>query len=389
MVLALLLTDLFFVVRFVDMPYPGAAPPDPEVSPAAAWLKQNAPNDRPYRIWGLGDPYGRRQPELLLARTNRVHGIASISTYGPFQNPAHAHFLGFRIFGTNRDWRWLLGRNDLLAACGVRYVLVEAGGEFDTAIQAPRRKIEAEETLPCDSWTLAHAKRRGDVMVFRTPWLWRPGEAKQRIPVEPNTAYRLSMDLRAPHGGAAGYLQVDLQDAEARADYGKPPAAMVVAPEQIGEDDWRRFEWTFPPAGEMCDEAVVRIFTFSERPIEVRNLRIGACVEDNDAPRKAGYRRVASLPALRAGDPEIRIYENTSLIPPGEVAAMTPEQIEAIKWSPAPPQAVPEMGVSPSSAGPGYWLWRATLPAAGAYLLVILGMRIRRNRTGTRPISGG
>lgn len=131
MLIAMLLLDLSTVGPFVDAPAAGKpGPSNPDVSPAAAWLREHAPKDESYRVWGLGDPYRRRQAELLLSRTNVVQGIASISTYGPFQTAAHANELGFEIYGTNRDRRGLLNRPDLLAAYDVRYILAEADSQY-------------------------------------------------------------------------------------------------------------------------------------------------------------------------------------------------------------------------------------------------------------------
>lgn len=143
--LLLLLADLSAVVPFVDAPRTaGPGPCNPEVSPAAAWLREHAPKNVPWRVWGLGDPYGRRQAELLLPRTNVIQGIASLSTYGPFQTPAHAERLGFEIYGTHPHWQEMLARGDRLSAWGVRYLLVEAGGKYERSL----RKILAQPNPP-------------------------------------------------------------------------------------------------------------------------------------------------------------------------------------------------------------------------------------------------
>ncbi|MHC4294346.1 MAG: hypothetical protein ACYSTL_02040, partial [Planctomycetota bacterium] len=108
--IAVLLIDLFFITRFVDVPASGTKAPDPERSPAGDWLKHNAV-DEPYLIWGLSNSYHHRPAELLLPKTAPALGFATIAGYGPFQSPAHAHLLGFRIFGTNRNWERLIRTN--------------------------------------------------------------------------------------------------------------------------------------------------------------------------------------------------------------------------------------------------------------------------------------
>ncbi|MBN1554879.1 MAG: hypothetical protein JXA11_09040 [Phycisphaerae bacterium] len=145
MLIALLVVDLATVAPFVDAPSSrGPGPSDPEISPAADWLRKHAPNDEFYRVWGLGDPYGRRQAELLLPRTNVIQKIPSISTYGPFQTAGHVEVLGFKIYGTNSDWRGLLRRPDQLADYHVRYILAEAESQYDQYL----REAESNLKLP-------------------------------------------------------------------------------------------------------------------------------------------------------------------------------------------------------------------------------------------------
>ncbi|MBN1941963.1 MAG: hypothetical protein JW849_01600, partial [Phycisphaerae bacterium] len=191
MLIALLIVDFSTVAPFVDAPAGGApGPSDPDVSPAAAWLRDNAPKDEPYRVWGLGNPYGRRQAELLLPRTNVVQEIASISTYGPFQTPAHAGVLGFEIFGTNTDPAGLLNRPDLLAEYNVRYILVEAGGEDEKHVRRARPSAyRLVASLPAvhpgdpaifiyENQHKAEATASGTAVGFTSPergpvwWLW-------------------------------------------------------------------------------------------------------------------------------------------------------------------------------------------------------------------------
>jgi hypothetical protein len=138
LLLLLLVVDLGTVVRWVDVPAEDVVGPDAYRSPAAAWLKVHGGEAGSYRIWALGNPYGHRQPELLLARTNVLHGVATISTYGPFISPSHVEALGFDIYGTNSRWRDLLADRDLLRRCGVRYLLAEAGSDYARTIAGVR-----------------------------------------------------------------------------------------------------------------------------------------------------------------------------------------------------------------------------------------------------------
>lgn len=334
--IVLLIADLFMVARFVDMPPPGRSA-DLENSPAAAWLGANDPKIENYRVWGMSDSYCYRPAELLLAKTNTIHGIASISTYGPFISPNLPHVLGFRIYGTNRNWRKLVRTNALLSLYDVKYLIAEAGSEFAKEIEKvrsvgkPLPKDGANELT--DDWILSHAERiDGNAINLSTPFMWRWSQVSQKVKIQPGGVYRISLDARAPAGGAANFLQADLIRFGAGGFYYRPDdCELIVYPEQIGRDDWRHFEWTFfapeklalpLKAGEIPviptkpAEITFRVFTMSERPIEVRNISLRKSFfnrpvlsQASGAPKPV-YRKVAELPAVLAGDLPIVIYEN-------------------------------------------------------------------------------
>ncbi|MCK5557265.1 MAG: hypothetical protein KAJ01_02735, partial [Candidatus Hydrogenedentes bacterium] len=390
----LLLADLFFVTRFVDVFGKGAIAPNPEISPAAEWLKANAPEVQTYRIWGLGDPYARRQPELLLARTNTVHGLATISTYGPFQSPAHAQLFGFRIFGTNRNWEWVIRSNHLLRRYAVRYLIAEKDSRFAKVIESVRTPAEAP---PLDApgllggeWKLSNAKQGTDALRLCTPVMWWLSQAEQNVTISSNRTYRISLEARAPDGGAANFLQAEvfrkLPDGQSRRS---EETFLIVYPEQLGGDDWRRFEWVFraPPQAE--GQATFRVLTMSERPIEVRNisLREGArarfvaspTVLSNLGVGERIYRKVAELQAVDPTEAPVVIYEN---LPVERIAPFTPPDnrtIEAVKWKNQPGR--PDVGIRPKMRyTTSEMLMVTTLPGCILWAVVAVGLGILRFR---------
>jgi hypothetical protein len=128
--LVLLIVDLYLVAGFVDVPANNAKR-DPQASPAAQWIRAHSDqNWTQFRIWSLSDSYHRRGAEMVLPRTNTLHGLATISGYGPFQSPMHEWALDFTIFGTNSNWREMLRRGRALDDFGVRYILAEAESPF-------------------------------------------------------------------------------------------------------------------------------------------------------------------------------------------------------------------------------------------------------------------
>ncbi|MGB2820850.1 MAG: hypothetical protein WBF17_07710, partial [Phycisphaerae bacterium] len=341
----LVMVDLFFVTRFVDVPACDTVPPDPDASPAAEWTLAHGGEDRSYCVWGIGETYHDRAAELLRPKTAHGLGIATINTYGPFQAPAHAHLLGFRIFGTNRDWAGLIRRNRLLSLYGVRYILTarEDVREVIESVSIPDgpRPPDGPNLLSGD-WWLDLAECAEGTLRLRTPVLWRWSIAKQLVTLRPAQVYRISLDARGPDDGAANFLRAEiyrhgwaLSWAEAE------PLGLTAHAEQIGRK-WRHFEWTFRTPDDLAGEVLLRVFTMSERPIEVRSIALRA--SDWDRPTGPGsrlprrqkvYTLAAELPATAPGARPVAIYENRLVLPPDRRRRRGPatsRRIEDFKW---------------------------------------------------------
>jgi hypothetical protein len=388
--IVLLLADLFFVAGFLDVPGRGVVPPDPEVSPAADWLRANTPKGQPYRVWGLGDPYGRRQPELLLARTNTVHDIATISTYGPFVSPRYVHILGFRIYGDNPEWRRLIQSNYLLRWTGVRYLLAEKDSDFARVIESVRMgedsKAAPGPNLLGEDWRLSNAERWDGEIALRAPWLWGMAEATQSVKVESGRGYRISLEARAPQGGAANFFQVGVVVGNGRNGYWPADEnTLVVYPEQVGWGDWRRFERTFRLPDNFGRDATFCLLSLSERPIEVRGISLRRAEWPMVVPPDDGrdkppvgmrvYEKRAEFAPVNPGDPPVVLYEN---ILESSVRAKTspiststhPAMEERRRWEDIGPE-IPLGLEAPTGRGPSWWLRRASLPAGVVYVLFL------------------
>jgi hypothetical protein len=134
--LAVLLVDLFSVAGFVDVPADLGRALDPDRSPAAAWLREQAPAE-PTLVFGLNRDYRDRPVELLQPKVAQALGVATLGSYGAWQSQAHAHLFGFDTYGRCREWAWLVRRNHLLSLYHVRY-LVAARAEFRSVIESVR-----------------------------------------------------------------------------------------------------------------------------------------------------------------------------------------------------------------------------------------------------------
>ena len=393
---ALLLADLFLVTRFVDAPPAGQNAPDPERSPAAAWLAKNAGLAGSYRVWGLAEGYHDRPSELLLAKTAPSLGVASIGNYGPFQSPAHAGLLGFRIFGTCRDWPRLIRQNHLLSAYSVRYILA-AAPKYRSLIESVRVGVDAPRPdgpdVLGDDWTFQRVGRAGDALQLRTPVLWSWSMASQPVSIESGKVYRISLDARGPDGGAANFLRAEIFQLFVDGSYRQDDSfGLTVHSEQIGET-WKHYEWTFRSPDLPADETRFRMFTMSERPIWVRNISLRpsdwpqpAGVAGRLAPGEPVYRLRALLPAENRGDPPVAIYENMLCRNDVQVVRDWDEaDLESLKW-PADPSAalantVPDVSIRPVAA-PALADWAVMACAAGSYAILLVGsMWVRRRRS--------
>ena len=320
---AVLLLDLFFVTRFVDVPAGGATAPDPDDSPAARWLAGHDPNTRGYRVWGIGENYYDRPAELLKPKTAHALGISTINSYGPFQSAAHAQLFEFQIFGTNRNWAWLIRRNDLLTAYGVRYILTarkDVREVLDSVrVSAGPPPAEGPDLLT-GQWALSGAELKEGVLVLRAPLMSGWSAAQQPVKVRPGTIYRISLDARAPEGGAADYLRAELYTPDRDMPWAvKDLLGLMAYPDQIGQD-WRHFEWTFKTPADIDANTIFRIYTKSERPIEVRGVNFHESNWDRPRvypfhPGTLGadphlYALRAELPPLIPGDEPVAVYEN-------------------------------------------------------------------------------
>ena len=394
--IALLLGDLLFITWFVDSPPSGAPAPDPEESPAAEYLKQHAPTDRPYRVWGLGQTYHDRPPELLLPKTCESLGFSSIAGYGPFLTPTKAHLLDFRIFGTNRNWEHLIRRNHLLSLYNVRYILAAAPAyrRVIESVRIPRRPPGKNgPNLLTGEWRLKRAGFDRGSLRLSTPFLWRWSLATQPIKIQANTIYRISLDARAPVGGAANFLRAEvlqrLQDGSPR---DTDSLGLTAFAEQI-TTNWRHFEWTFRTPDEISETTTFRVHTMSERSIEVRDLSLRA--SDWDYPINLGgklrpgervYRRLIELPAVRSGDPVVAIYENLLCRFPESSKmgrAADCESLQELKWSTEePPNGFPQV----ANLGVVLPTWETKrvvfLPALGVlvYALLLVHYCVQRRK---------
>lgn len=408
LLVAMLLADLFLVTGFVDVPADLARAPDPERSPAGALLAERAPDREEYLVWGIDESYHDRAAELLRPKTAHSLGFGTINTYGPFQSPAHAQLLGFRIFGTNRDWARLVRRNYLLSGYGVRFLLAARKDvrEVVESVRVPDGPAPPDgPDLLGGDWWLDLAESIGGTLRLRTPVLWRWSIAKQPLTLEAETVYRISLDARGPDGGAANFLRAEIHQQGWELAYAETEKLGLTAfAEQIGAE-WRHFEWTFRTPPGLKGKVLFRLFTMSERPIEVRNVRLRTAGWDRPigaagrlAPGQAVYERIAELPAERHGDAPVAVYENRLWRPRTggrALAKRTDRQIEQIKWpgvAGAPvPGELPRIGLEVRH-DPARVFWRTTVPAAMAYVLALAGLAAaggrRRRRSEVSP-SGG
>ena len=400
----LLLADLFWITRFVDVPF-GRIGPNVETSPAAAWLRQHDPDVSSYRVWGLSKSYHDRPDELLLPKTCEAMGFSTIANYGPFQSPAQVQLFGFRPWGECNDWYSLIYRNHLLSGCGVKYILA-ADYAYRRAVESARTpdwRQEAEGSCVLgDNWQTeqskwaerfgvtakVHGKGPGQTIILKTPFMFWPSQAWQEagIPDPSGFGTSISLDARAPEGGAAGFLRAEV--------VGKG-IGLTVEAEQIGQQ-WRHFE-CFRDNDNLSSRCIFRLFTLSERPIEVRNVSMRACTgyipipTDPKAPEHV-YPKLVEFPAVNPGDSPVAIYENRLWRPDtpkrtwgchAEVGGPVPtnEQLEAVKYPPPGAKLenlpVPDISLRPVD-NPAGLIWGLTLPAVCLYVLIVIVAVTRR-----------
>jgi hypothetical protein len=406
---AVLLVDLFFVTRFVDVPPAGAVGPDPQDSPAADWLWVAAPDTSAYRVWGLGLPnadgqlsYNARASELLLPKVSGIHGFASIGNYGPFQSAQHVHAFGFRIWGANRDWPGLIRRNHLLSLYGVRYILTADRAQQDVIESVKVAAADDDQppaTQPAEllggEWQLQRADLQEGVLSLATPSAMELAKASQPVSLQPDTWYRIRFDARAPRS-AGSYVRAEAVTAGAAPAAWDAPtgAAINVEAEQIGRQ-WRRFEWCFRTPADGGGDGWFVVSTQSEWPIEVRNLSLALGEPDRPInfgnrllPGQNVYEKVATIPPRRNGDEPVVIYENRLWLPvPPGAAPASEDDVESLKWlgpsTTAVPASVPNIALAPPQGiGPRRLLLAGTLPAAAIWVGLVTFCLLGRRRIG-------
>ena len=345
----LLLVDLFFIARFVDVPALDKPWPDPARSPAAEFLRglaargeggnqeghgQDARATRgrdardthgrdahaTFRVWGLGRSYNDRPAELLLPKTCASLGLETISYYGPFQPSAHARLLGFRAWGENHHWEWLIRRNHLLSLFNVRYVLA-AQPEFREVLESVRIPEQPAQpdgpNLLTGTWDMTNGQWKGSVLRICKPFLGFLAEAtmsldRAGVTLEEGQVYKVALDARAPQG--AGHL--------VNAGYKTPSLTCLrVDAEQI-TPRWSHFEYFF--TAPLLKDAAFRVMTLSDRPIEIRNITL--CRSSWPTPINFGGRLAAGepvyvdrtpygLPPIDPADRPVHVYENLLCLP--------------------------------------------------------------------------
>jgi hypothetical protein len=395
LLIVLLLGDLFVITRFVDVPGGIVTGPDPELSPAAAWLRANALPGEPVCVYGVTRDYRDRPAELLSPKTAQGLGIGTLGSYGAWHYPPRAHSFGFDTYGRNRDWAWLIRRNGLLSAYGVRYVLA-ADAKARRLIESVRIPDSPPRpkgpNLLSDRWELSNARMVGDMLRLKTPFLWWWSQARQPVAVEPGAVYRITLDARGPDDGAANFLRAEVlmpvsSDAQATTE----DIGMLIESERIGAD-WRHFERTFAIPPGASGHASFRIFTMSERAVEVRNVVLAESDWERPInmggrlkPGQAVYRKAAEVEALDPDDPPVAIYENL-LCQTLRAVRRDPQtmekEIERLRW-PADDSdftqriglGVPDLALSVET-DPGGTLRLVSLPAAGIYVILLVAGRL-------------
>ena len=398
-----LLADLFLVTGFVDVPGKSVVPVAPQQSsPVANWLAQNDPDQSGYRVWGLGLfnadgqlSYNRRCDELLLPKTCEAMGVSTIGNYGPFQSALHVQTFGFRIWGANRNWPWLIRRNHLLSLYGVKYIIASEPlqREVIESVQVVDEPAKHGPNLLAGQWQGGDG--RDGVLSVQASGLWTlPVRLRQPIRIEVGRWYRIALDARAP-AGAGNYLRAEVALATQESQPWDDPSNMGlnVEAQQLGSD-WRHFEWSFeaPQAG---GDGWFDISTPSESAIELRSVTL--CQSSPDRPinlsrrLSAGenvYELVADLPPRDLSQSNVAIYRNKLWMPLPvrrfESAQEGSAVVEQIKWAgdelaDSPPPWIVDVSL-PAAASPMPAFWGATLPGAALYsgIMVIAVLPKRR-----------
>jgi hypothetical protein len=162
------------------------------------------------------------------------------------------------------------------------------------------------------------------------------------VKVRPGTIYRISLDARGPEGGAADYLRAELYTPDQDLPWPvKNLLGLMAYPDQIGQD-WRHFEWTFRTPLDIDANTIFRIYTQSERPIEVRGVDFHESHWDRPREYPYGNGKAGELYFLRAelasrkpGDEPVAIYQNLGLNywpKAARTEAMNSKDIEHAKW---------------------------------------------------------
>ncbi len=382
--IVLLLVDLFFITRFVDVPCGSQPRVDPDISPAADWLRERGPGDEHYRIWSLSDSYHERPTELLLPKTAHTFGFATLGSYGPWHHPDHAHLLGFNHYGRSSEWARLLRTNYLLGLYNVRFILA-ADEKYRDVIESVRIPTAASEpdgpNLLSDDWTCKRADFRDGIVRIGTPQIRLVSFVSQTVPLKVGQIYRITLDARCLSGvmgnivrsQVCGYWEGYSEDDE---------KALELHTEQVGED-WRHFELTFRADKELAEGATFVMSTVSDKIIEIRNAELhkshwerSVAAEGVLEPGERVYRKVAELGALNPQDPPVVVYENRCALPVAVGGRVSSAEIEALRFAKSLsenslPSVAPDIAFSVNTNSSSV-LVTCTVPAGLICLLVVI-----------------
>lgn len=353
--LACLAFDLLLVARAVDMP--GDPRAVDRMNPATAELVKALSADEPFRVLHLTNDYFTQPSAALAPKLSGMFGVESLAGYGPFQTPAYAHLFGLRIFGYSRDWAWLVRRNHLLSLYNVRYILCQEPYRAvleSVVIGDPNAPPPEGPNMATSAWRLERAWQDGDTLSLDRAWLFYPAVAQQEVDLAPGQVYRIELSARSPQG-AGGDLWAEVSGDVGAVDFPKSPfpaafydesGGLLVPPEQIGRQ-WRHHAWTFELPANAPARLRFTVKTFSETPIEVRDVRLVATCWER--PINLGGRLAAGEPVYellasyeRGGDAAgtIYVYRNRLCLPRmfgvDRAAALDDNEavIEALRWRP-------------------------------------------------------
>ncbi|MEM0174216.1 MAG: hypothetical protein QXI16_06905, partial [Sulfolobaceae archaeon] len=196
--------------------------------------------------------------------------IHTLGGYDPLMPKPLYDILNMLPNGVSPRWSFLLNNNHLLSILNVKYILISKSDENKYKISSIKIQKPILQKVTLGEWNFISSRILQDSELFLvSPDGKQVSMIHQPIVLKPNTYYLMKLEARSMEKRPNHILSFDLYGQ----DYDSYEQELDVDPQNISKT-FRSFSKVIYTGNNIPFPVNIRIFTFSTRPIIVRNVKL-------------------------------------------------------------------------------------------------------------------